>query len=32
VATLIERDKGKLSDEELDRLSELIAQARKEGR
>lgn len=32
VATLIEREKGKLSDEELDRLSVLIAQARKEGR
>jgi predicted transcriptional regulator len=32
VATLIEREKGNLSDEELDRLSELIEQARKEGR
>ncbi|MDQ3280584.1 MAG: BlaI/MecI/CopY family transcriptional regulator [Acidobacteriota bacterium] len=32
VATLIERQKGKLSDEELDRLEELIAEARKEGR
>jgi len=32
VATLIERQKGKMSDEELDQLSELIEQARKEGR
>ena len=32
VATLIEREKGKLSDEELDRLSVLIDEARKEGR
>jgi predicted transcriptional regulator len=32
VATLIERQKGKLSNEELDRLSMLIEQARKEGR
>jgi predicted transcriptional regulator len=32
VATLIERQKGKLTDEELDRLSELIEQAREEGR
>ena len=32
VATLIERQKGKLTGEELDRLSELIEQARKEGR
>ncbi len=32
VATLIERQKGKLSNEELDRLSVLIAEARKEGR
>src|SRR5688572_28358153 len=32
VATLIERQKGKLSNEELDRLSALIAEARKEGR
>ncbi|HEV7241907.1 MAG TPA: BlaI/MecI/CopY family transcriptional regulator [Thermoanaerobaculia bacterium] len=32
VATLIERQKGKLSNEELDRLSTLIEQARKEGR
>ena len=31
-ATLIERQKGKLTAEELDRLSELIDQARKEGR
>lgn len=32
VATLIERQKGNMSDEELDRLSELIDEARKEGR
>jgi predicted transcriptional regulator len=32
VATLIERQKGKLTHEELDRLSDLIDQARKEGR
>ena len=32
VATLIERQKGKLSNEELDRLSTLIDEARKEGR
>jgi len=32
VATLIERQKGKMTDEELDQLSELIEQARKEGR
>lgn len=32
VATLIERQKGKMSDEELDQLSTLIEQARKEGR
>ena len=32
VATLIERQKGKMSDAELERLSELIEQARKEGR
>ena len=32
VATLIERQKGRLTGEELDRLSELIDQARKEGR
>jgi predicted transcriptional regulator len=32
VATLLERQKGKLSDEELDRLSSLIDEARKEGR
>jgi predicted transcriptional regulator len=32
VATLIERQRGKLTAEELDRLSELIDQARKEGR
>lgn len=32
VATLIERQKGKLTIDELDRLSELIEQARKEGR
>lgn len=32
VATLIERQKGKLTADELDRLSELIEQARKEGR
>jgi len=32
VATLIERQKGKMTDEELDELSELIEQARKEGR
>ena len=32
VATLIERQRGKLTNEELDRLSELIEQARQEGR
>ena len=32
VATLIEKQKGKLTHDELDRLSELIDQARKEGR
>ena len=32
VATLIERQKGKLSDDELDHLATLIEQARKEGR
>ena len=32
VATLIERQKGNMSDEELDRLSQLIDEARKEGR
>ncbi len=32
VATLIERQKGNMSDEELDQLSTLIEQARKEGR
>ena len=32
VATLIERQKGKLTTEELDRLSILIDEARKEGR
>lgn len=32
VATLIERQKNTMSDDELDRLSKLIAQARKEGR
>ncbi len=32
VATLIERQKGKLTAEELDRLSTLIEEARKEGR
>jgi predicted transcriptional regulator len=32
VATLIERQKGTMSDEELDQLSQLIDQARKEGR
>ncbi len=32
VATLIERQKGKMSNEELDQLSKLIEQARKEGR
>jgi BlaI family penicillinase repressor len=32
VATLIERQKGKLSEEELDHLANLIEQARKEGR
>lgn len=32
VATLIERQKGKISDDELDRLSELIDNARREGR
>jgi len=32
VATLIERQKGKMSEEELERLSTLIDTARKEGR
>ena len=32
VATLIERQKGKISHDELERLSTLIEQARKEGR
>jgi predicted transcriptional regulator len=32
VTTLIERQKGTMSDEELERLAELIDQARKEGR
>jgi predicted transcriptional regulator len=32
VATLIERQKGKMSDEELDRVSQMIDAARKEGR
>lgn len=32
VATLIETSKDEMSSEELDRLSDLIAQARKEGR
>ena len=32
VATLIEKQKGNMTDEELDRLSSLIEQARKEGR
>lgn len=32
VATLIERQKDKMSDDELDQLSTLIEQARKEGR
>ena len=32
VATLIERQKGKMSDEELESLSQLIEEARKEGR
>lgn len=32
VATLIEKQKGNMTDEELGRLSELIEQARKEGR
>ena len=32
VATLIERQKGKMSGQELERLSALIEQARKEGR
>jgi len=32
VATLIERQKGTMSDDELQRLGDLIAQARKEGR
>jgi predicted transcriptional regulator len=32
VATLIERQKGKMSDQELDQLASLIEQARKEGR
>ena len=32
VATLIERQKGNMSDDELDRLSQMIEDARKEGR
>jgi predicted transcriptional regulator len=32
VATLIERQKGKMSDDELDHLSTLIDEARREGR
>ncbi|MFL6247163.1 MAG: BlaI/MecI/CopY family transcriptional regulator [Thermoanaerobaculia bacterium] len=32
VTTLIERQKGTMSNDELDRLAELIEQARKEGR
>ncbi len=32
VTTLIERQKGTMSDDELERLAELIDQARKEGR
>ena len=32
VATLIERQKGKMSDDELEHLSQLIEEARKEGR
>lgn len=32
VTTLLERQKGSMTEEELDRLAELIAQARKEGR
>ncbi len=32
VATLIERQKGAMSDDELEHISKLIAQARKEGR
>jgi BlaI family penicillinase repressor len=32
VAALLEREKGKLTDDELDRLSKLIEEARKEGR
>jgi predicted transcriptional regulator len=32
VATLIERQKGNMSDEELDQLASMIEQARKEGR
>jgi predicted transcriptional regulator len=32
VATLIERQKGKISDDELDELSRLIDDARREGR
>ena len=32
VATLIEKQKGNMTDDELDRLSTLIEQARKEGR
>lgn len=32
VATLIEKQKGNMTDDELDRLSSLIEQARKEGR
>lgn len=32
VATLLERQRGKMSEQELQHLSELIAEARKEGR
>jgi BlaI family transcriptional regulator, penicillinase repressor len=32
VATLIERQKGNMTDDELDRISQLIGEARKEGR
>ena len=32
VATLIERQKGKISEDELEQISKLIADARKEGR
>lgn len=32
VATLIERQRGRMSEEELERISKLIADARKEGR